>query len=404
MDYGHQNFYNSGYNPYYHQNPNSYNQNNYNYYQNSNAPNNMYSTQNNYNNFNKSNNNNINPTIPKIELNEALSRSKYPKYNQDFIRDFMIDTFSNKEGLKIYLCDKIFVTEYEFEICINTNGKNYKISLLLYIPESFPDSELELYLKNTGGCFSVNNVYEKIINEKDLKIDSNVYCKYNKFTNNIDEIIETMKVAFIADFPLYKDKSKKAYYTGKCCLNNYGLTEVEIPKKYNEADVLKLMRIKTKELLKQKYDQTIKKSNIINDYNELTHMNNLLKANLNINNKNGDNYNNDDSISKEFITLKEIKQQLKNVENNLQREIRELKEKQNINVFDDCENVVRFKDEEMIKLAKMQKAIEDYLSYLKKGFEKNKVSMEECIKQTRELSRNLFHIYFLMKKRKEEKE
>ena len=50
----------------------------------------------------------------------------------------------------------------------------------------------------------------------------------------------------------------------------------------------------------------------------------------------------------------------------------------------------------------MKKAIEDYLSFLRKGFEKKKVSMQECIKQTRELSSKLFHINFLMNKRKEE--
>ena len=238
-----------------------------------------------------------------------------------------------------------------------------------------------------------------------MKINSDQFCKYDQVTQNIGEVIEVLKAQFQSSFPVYQDKNKNTNYSGKCCVNNSALTEVEIPKKekYNEQDILKLMRKKTKELLTQKYNQTIKKSNIINDYNELNQMNYMLKANLNINNKNGNN--NNEPISKEITTLKEIKQQLKNVENNLQREIQGLKEKQNkSSIFDDCENVVRFKDQEMVKLAAMQKAIEDYLSYLKKGFEKNKVSMEECIRQTRELSRNLFHIYFLMKKRKEEKE
>ena len=403
--YGYQSFYNSGYNPYvrdpanYYQNSNGYNQNNYNYNQNSNATNNMYSTQNNYNN-------NFNKTIPKINLNEALSRSKYPKINQDYIRDFMIDTFGNKQGLKVYLYEKIFLIEYEINIIINKNiGKSYKVNLLLYIPELFPDYEPELYLKNTGGNFSINMIYDKAINKTNLKINSDQFCKYDQVTQNIGEVIEVLKAQFQSNFPVYQDKNKNTNYSGKCCVNNSALTEVEIPKKekYNEQDILKLMRKKTKELLTQKYNQTIKKSNIINDYNELNQMNYMLKANLNINNKNGNN--NNEPISKEITTLKEIKQQLKNVENNLQREIQGLKEKQNkSSIFDDCENVVRFKDQEMVKLAAMQKAIEDYLSYLKKGFEKNKVSMEECIRQTRELSRNLFHIYFLMKKRKEENE
>ena len=418
--YNYQTFYNTNFNPYvsnqnyYMPNQNNYNQNNCysnNPNQNGYGPNNYTSSnQNNFNSYyNNNNNNNSNrlnnpnngsskKTIPKINLKEAILRSKYPRRNHDFIENFMIKTFGGKPDLTSYLSDKIFVIDYTINVLLNS--KKFKVNILLYLPELFPDYEPELYLKNTGGNFGINiQNYEKSINKNNLKLDLDSFCSYDQINQNIGEVIEAIKSAFNQHFPIYASKNVQNNYVGRCCLNSTDLMEVDIPKKFTEEDVLILMRKKTKEMITDQYEKTIKNLNIVNDYNELNQMNNSLKANINIK----DNNSNNNPITKELAILNEIKEQLKNVENNLQKEIWELKEKQNnANILEECENVVKFKDDEIVKLAEMQKAIEDYLSFVKKGFEKKKIPLEDSVKEIRELSRKLYHIDFLMKKRKEE--
>ena len=394
-------------------NQNGYNRNNYNQnnqYNNNNnyTPNNnmsssqknIYNNYNNNNNLNNSNNYNKNQKPQNIiQLDEAISRSKYPKFNHDFIKNYIIDTFSENPEVKIYLYDQIFVVEYEMKLVLSTTSKSYKLNLLLYIPELFPDYEPELYVKNKGGSFSLNSCYENSINQNTLRINMDSFRKYDKIKKNIEEVIEAIRTAFNENFPVYGEKTKKNNYVGKCCINYSDSVEVEIPKqeKYTEEDILNIMRMKTKELIIQKYNNSINNLNIINDYNELNQMNNLLKTSLNTYNQNENNY----QINQEMSTLNEINQKLKNVENNLKNEVALLKEKQ-ANFLGNCENDVKFTDDEIAKLTVMKKAIEDYLSFLRKGFEKKKVSMQECIKQTRELSSKLFNINFLMNKRKEE--
>ena len=51
----------------------------------------------------------------------------------------------------------------------------------------------------------------------------------------------------------------------------------------------------------------------------------------------------------------------------------------------------------------MKKTLEDYLIFLKKGFEKKVLSFEDMITKTRSFSRELFNINYSINKLKDEK-
>ena len=65
-----------------------------------------------------------------------------------------------------------------------------------------------------------------------------------------------------------------------------------------------------------------------------------------------------------------------------------------------CDELIKIKDDEDMRLLIMKKVLEDYLVYLKKGYEKKLVSFNDMVNQTRELSREIFSIDYLRKQRK----
>ena len=83
--------------------------------------------------------NNISNESLKIE--EALSKSSYPKYNKDFIKNFLINNYYNHKNAKIYLTlndkEKIFVIEYNLPISFNY--RIYNVFILVYLPLLYPD-------------------------------------------------------------------------------------------------------------------------------------------------------------------------------------------------------------------------------------------------------------------------
>ena len=99
--------------------------------------------------------------------------------------------------------------------------------------------------------------------------------------------------------------------------------------------------------------------------------------------------------------LKNLKQRLIDIENGLKQEIEEYGSKPRT-ALEKCDEVIKIKDDEDMRLLMMKKAIEDYLVCLKKGFEKKLVSFQDMVNQTRELSRQMFSIDYLRTQRKKE--
>lgn len=362
--------------------------------------------------------NNISNESLKIE--EALSKSSYPKYNKDFIKNFLINNYYNHKNAKIYLTlndkEKIFVIEYNLPISFNY--RIYNVFILVYLPLLYPDYPPEFYIGKRGNM-GINQNYENgRINSRDLRINLSSFIDFDPERNNIEEIINKIKEEFNNEFPVYKNNRDSNNILGKCNLDKKLVSEIIIDnkafwnndkerfnknnfddinedknKEFNDKTFLDFMRNQVKDIIKAKYIDLDDKFQIKKKYNDLFVIKDAVR-----NKKEKNILNKDINIMKqELENLKKIKEQYIMMENNLKYENDKiLNDKRSI--FERINEVIKIKDEKELEYISKKKAIEDYLLYLKKGYERKIVSFDDMINQTRILSRELFNIDYIIKK------
>ena len=362
--------------------------------------------------------NNISNESLKIE--EALSKSSYPKYNKDFIKNFLINNYYNHKNAKIYLTlndkEKIFVIEYNLPISFNY--RIYNVFILVYLPLLYPDYPPEFYIGKRGNM-GINQNYENgRINSRDLRINLSSFIDFDPERNNIEEIINKIKEEFNNEFPVYKNNRDSNNILGKCNLDKKLVSEIIIDnkafwnndkerfnknmfddinedknKEFNDKTFLDFMRNQVKDIIKAKYMDLDDKFQIKKKYNDLFVIKDAVR-----NKKEKNILNKDINImEQELENLKKIKEQYIMIENNLKYENDKiLNDKRSI--FERINEVIKIKDEKELEYISKKKAIEDYLLYLKKGYERKIVSFDDMINQTRILSRELFNIDYIIKK------
>ena len=85
-----------------------------------------------------------------LSLDDALQLSSYPKYLLDFIKQFLIDNYSDNDNATVYLYkdnENIFLVEYKLKIELNQTF--YNVFILVYFPILFPNYDPEIYIKKT---------------------------------------------------------------------------------------------------------------------------------------------------------------------------------------------------------------------------------------------------------------
>ena len=248
------------------------------------------------------NNNKKITNLQPLDLNEALSKSSYPKHLQDFLKNFIIDEYFGNKDAKVYFQslsdEKLFVVEYQLPI--NFNKKIYKVNIFMYIPKLFPNYPPEFYIEkkcNTG----LNNSYENEIDKSTFKINIDKICRYNPEKNNVGEIINILKSKFNKIFPIYKDSKNTSIYEiyDKNNLDKSKVNEIKITSdKFNDEQLLKFMRKQTKDILWAKFDDYKQKYKIEQNYYFLKNFNESSKK---------------DSQSSSFIESDPLNQQLESL-------------------------------------------------------------------------------------------
>ena len=353
------------------------------------------SSNNGINNYNQNNETKIN----SIGIDDALSQSSYFTYYRSFIRELIQDNYYEHQEAKVYFTDnndeKIFVIFYK--LMIPLKGKNYKVNILVYLPKEYP-SELPTFyifkLPNIG----VNKNYEGIIDFDTLQIYVEKILKFNEKRNNIEEIIQALKKKFIEEFPIYKEKQNTFGFelVEKCTIDLNRVKEVKLLcEKFNDETFLKFIKKQTKDKLRENYFL------FCGSFKEIQKdIQNLKNFNNNLNNKMVDNNSKIqvEKLKEEKNRLIKIKAQLIDIEKNVNDEINEIKDNNNKSILEKTNEFIRINNEKKIKYIMMKKALEDYLAFLRKGFEKKIISLEEMIGLTRMLSRELFNIIYSMNK------
>ena len=179
------------------------------------------------------NNSRYNNNVEEITLDSAIKMTSYPRNLLDFIKNFLIDNYSDSDMTTVYLVkdqENIFVIEYT--LTIELNERNYKVYVLVYLPILFPNYPPELYIEKTTSL-GLNKFYNGKITEPDFKINLDSFLKFDPNTNNIGDIIDNLVINFTQEFPIYKDNTNVNNWknSGKCYLEKSKLNKVIIPKK-----------------------------------------------------------------------------------------------------------------------------------------------------------------------------
>jgi hypothetical protein len=392
----------------------------------------------------KNNSNDNSNENPKLTLEKAILKSSYPKYTQDFIKIWILNNYSNKKNIKIYLTsinyENIFLINYC--LSIKFNKIHYKIDLLIYFPILYPNYEPEFYISKKKKNEFLNRYYKDgKINEKDFKINIDYFVRFDAEKNNIEEIINKIKEEFNKQFPIYRDKSVNDGNNGlcgKCFLNKESLYEIiientnnnyiknnyindnkkehnnlktndnikdtlnnniEKKKEFDDKSFLDFIRKQVKDILREKYLNYKEKFKTEKNQKELKKIDKSIKSKLNKVQNNSEIKN----MQKNMELLKVIKEKLCSTEKVLIQENKKIQEYNKKSVFDKCNRYIKMKNEKVMEYIVKKKAIEDYLAYLKKGYERQIISFEDMVKQTRILSREIFYFEYLKNKEKSNK-
>ena len=342
-----------------------------------------------------------NRLMQPMKLDIALNKSSYSSTNRDIILETMLDNFSDKKEDKVYFQSlsnqKIFVIMKSLS-CKLVN-KTYNIPMVIIIPASYPNSPAEFYIhkKPKVGISKVYYETQKIIDTKTFKINTDYICPFNPSRNNLGQIIEALKKKFGNDFPIYSDKNSNSNQAPPFGPNNPDIrkmNEVIIEsEKLTNKQVVELIRKQTRDIVLRKYNDTKGKYKLNENYKELKTINDIFKLKAG-NSLNG----NEHPMNESLNFLKNIKQKLSSIENGLNQEMQNYNN--NKTTLEKCDELIKIKDDEDMKLLMMKKTIEDYLAYLKKGYERKVVSFNDMVYQTRALSREMFTIDYLRAQRK----
>ena len=432
MNYPHENYYNDSYhNRYNHPHYNN-NRNKYNNYPHNKPYRGGYNKKN--NNYDEGYSKSIPPKFNQLtmSLEEAIANSSIPENISDlrvFIKEFLTKYHSNNEESEIYLTtvekERIFVIEQILNIPLN--NINYKITILIYLPILFPNYEAEFYISKRKGDVCIEKAYEESINPENLRINLNCFCPLEMDHTNLEEILNLIKNQFMNVFPIYKGNDYMYNeQKGKCILNkkcsykiffdifeqksNYN-NKIEDMKENNlnninfngkeenfdDISFMEFMKTQVKDILRDKYYNFNEANDLEGNYDILK------KIDRNIKNKNDKNMgSNIERLNEEMAKLKKIKNNLVFIEKKLIQENEQIKNSKKT-VFDKCEEIINVKNDKLFKLIIMKKTLEDYLIFLKKGFEKKVFSFEEMITKTRSFSREIFNINYSINKLKDEK-
>ena len=373
----------------------------------------------------------------ELKLEDALAMSSYPKYLLDFIKQFLIDNYAENDVTTVYLLtgneENIFLIKYE--LTIELNKKFYKVFLLVYLPILFPNYPPEIYIEKTANI-AVNKCYlNGRINENDLKINIDYFVKFDPNKNNIGEIIDNLLVNFTQDFPVYRVHSgPNLVNSGKCVFDKSKANKIILPEKNSkknysmndlieDADYIKnkekkkygnvnnknlkngrfddktfldFIKNQTKDIVRYRFLEFKEKFNINSNLDNLKKLDNESKERL----SNDKAYTKNEKLQTQLNSLKNINVKLHDIENKINNEIKEFENNNKKSVLDKCEDLIMIANKKDLDYLIRIKVMEDYLVYLKKGYEKKIVGFDDMLNLTRSFSREIFNLNYMRSKLK----
>ena len=342
---------------------------------------------------------NVTTVMQPLVLNSALDLSSYPTNNKGYIKNLIINDFFENKNAKVFFNpqEKVFVIEYILNVTFS--NKTFNVILFIHIPQFFPNCPPEFYLQKKPKVGLNKSYMNKKIDPNSFEIHLEQFEKFDISQNSFKNIIEEILDEFNSDFPIYKDNKDtrpEPEIIGRNNIDKKSYNEVIIVSDtFTDEQFMNFMKNQVKDILRAKMIDFSQKYKVEKNYADLQKMNEIAKIN---------NVHNNSDISKNPMNvrlenLKNVKLKLNQMENRLEQEIQQCLNNTKT-PLEKCNDFITIKDEKDMEYVVMKKTIEDYLVYLKKGYEKKVVSFNDMVNLTRNLSRELFSIDYLRKQRK----
>ena len=326
-----------------------------------------------------------------ISLNEALNKSEYDEFIKDKVKSFVLENYKNyKDKSNLYLTkcfnQKIFVIK--MDLYVTYKAIEYILTVLIYIPNTFPN-ELRIYFEYNQD-FLIDRYYqqEKIIDETTAELDYFKIINYIPLKNPLNDLVKALIDKFNQKFPLFKAKVKPELY-GPCHLDISTRTKIEI-KPDDIKEINKLDNDKKK--IKDKIMKTLEKK--VYEIQSTQSQLDILKNRINTKINNYISKNKSDELEKMIKNMVELQSK---IEQDIQR-LKYQKNNENNNILQKCEEVVEIKDKEKFRYQVMMKSAEDFLLFIKKGFERNIIPFNKGVDEIRRISKELFFINYCYQK------
>ena len=326
-----------------------------------------------------------------ISLNEALNKSEYDEFIKDKVKSFVLENYKNyKDKSNLYLTKcfnkKIFVIK--MDLYVTYKATEYILTVLIYIPNTFPN-ELRIYFEYNQD-FLIDRYYqqEKIIDETTAELDYFKIINYIPLKNPLNDLVKALIDKFNQKFPLFKAKVKPELY-GPCHLDISTCTKIEI-KPDDIKEINKLDNDKKK--IKDKIMKTLEKK--VYEIQSTQSQLDILKNRINTKINNYISKNKSDELEKMIKNMVELQSK---IEQDIQR-LKYQKNNENNNILQKCEEVVEIKDKEKFRYQVMMKSAEDFLLFIKKGFERNIIPFNKGVDEIRRISKELFFINYCYQK------
>ena len=326
-----------------------------------------------------------------ISLNEALNKSEYDEFIKDKVKSFVLENYKNyKDKSNLYLTKcfnkKIFVIK--MDLYVTYKATEYILTVLIYIPNTFPN-ELRIYFEYNQD-FLIDRYYqqEKIIDETTAELDYFKIINYIPLKNPLNDLVKALIDKFNQKFPLFKAKVKPEFY-GPCHLDISTCTKIEI-KPDDIKEINKLDNDKKK--IKDKIMKTLEKK--VYEIQSTQSQLDILKNRINTKINNYISKNKSDELEKMIKNMVELQYK---IEQDIQR-LKYQKNNENNNILQKCEEVVEIKDKEKFRYQVMMKSAEDFLLFIKKGFERNIIPFNKGVDEIRRISKELFFINYCIQK------
>ena len=308
---------------------------------------------------------------------------------KDKVKSFIIENNKDYKNVSSIYLTKSFnknIFVIKFDLYAKYKNGDYIITILIYIPVSFPN-EIRIYFQYNQD-FYITQYYidQHIIEEATAELIYDKIINFIPLQQPLKELINALTEQFNQKFPLFQTKQKPEYI-GPCHLDEKSSTKIEIKPddlkeiKKSDDDRKKLKDKILKNLEDKLFEMQSTQSQIESEKNEInTQINNYL------------------SRSSANNELEEMNLKLIEIKSKLEKDIQKLKYRENFEILETFEEIVEIKNKEKFKYTVMKKGIEDFLKLINRAFEKKIITFRQAVDETRILSKELFFVTYLAEK------